>query len=79
LVVRAFAAPIGIDEDPVTGSLNGSLAQWLIGTGRMPPAYRASQGRAMGRDGVVTIDADASGTVRVGGASVTCVSGTVLC
>ena len=47
--VRFFAASIGIDEDPVTGSLNANIAQWLIDTGRAPARYVAAQGAAMGR------------------------------
>ena len=74
--VRAFAAPIGIPEDPVTGSLNASLAQWLIGEGVAPPRYVASQGTRLGRAGRVHVDA-AAGEVWVGGASVSCIRGTV--
>ena len=74
--VRAFAAPIGIAEDPVTGSLNASLAQWLIGEGLAPPRYVASQGARLGRAGRVHIDS-AAGEVWVGGASVSCIRGTV--
>ena len=74
--VRAFAAPIGIAEDPVTGSLNASLAQWLIGEGLAPPHYAASQGARLGRAGRVHIDS-AEGEVWVGGASVSCIRGTV--
>ena len=74
--VRAFAAPIGIPEDPVTGSLNASLAQWLIGEGVAPPRYVAAQGLRLGRAGRVHIDS-AAGEVWVGGASVSCIRGTV--
>ncbi len=75
--VRAFAASIGINEDPVTGSLNASLAQWLIADGLAPAHYVAAQGTCMGRAGRVHIEQDATGQVWVGGASVTCVDGTV--
>ncbi len=78
LEVRAFAAPIGIEEDPVTGSLNASLAQWLIAEKRMPTAYVAAQGSCLGRAGRVHIRQDAAGQVWVGGDSVTCVSGKVM-
>jgi predicted PhzF superfamily epimerase YddE/YHI9 len=64
-------------EDPVTGSLNAALAQWLIGAGMAPPRYVAAQGKALGRAGRVHIERDDSGTVWVGGTSVTCVQGTV--
>jgi PhzF family phenazine biosynthesis protein len=77
LEVRAFAAPVGVNEDPVTGSLNASLAQWLIADGHLPERYLAGQGTCLGRDGRVYIERDASGQVWVGGESVTCISGTV--
>ena len=77
LEVRAFAASIGINEDPVTGSLNASLAQWLMADGFMPEHYTASQGVCMGRAGQVDLQRDAQGQVWVGGQSVTCISGQV--
>ena len=78
LQVRAFAAAIGVPEDPVTGSLNASLAQWLIAEGVLPERYTARQGAAVGRDGWVYITQDSAGQVWVGGDSVTCIAGTVL-
>jgi PhzF family phenazine biosynthesis protein len=87
--VRGFAAPIGIEEDPVTGSLNASLAQWLIAEGHAPERYVAAQGTCLGRAGRVylTREPDAPGSVQatstgsgqvwVGGQSVTCIHGTV--
>ena len=77
LEVRAFAAPLGINEDPVTGSLNASLAQWLIADGYAPNDYIAAQGTCIGREGRVYIHQDASGQVWVGGNSVTCIRGSV--
>ena len=77
LEVRAFAACMGIDEDPVTGSLNASLAQWLMAEGLMPARYTASQGVCMGRTGLVELHQDAQGQLWAGGQSVTCVDGTV--
>ena len=77
LEVRAFAACIGINEDPVTGSLNASLAQWLMADGFMPERYTASQGVCMCRHGQVNLQRDAQGQVWVGGQSVTCVDGHV--
>ena len=77
LIVRAFAAPIGVPEDPVTGSLNAGLAQWLIADGHLPVSYVASQGTSLGRDGRVYLQRDAAGQVWVGGDSVTCISGEV--
>ncbi|MDA0302568.1 MAG: PhzF family phenazine biosynthesis protein, partial [Chloroflexi bacterium] len=75
--VRAFAAAIGINEDPVTGSLNASLAQWLIGAGLAPDRYVASQGARVGRDGRVHLERDEGGAVWVGGRSTTIVRGEV--
>lgn len=77
LEVRAFAAAIGIPEDPVTGSLNASLAQWLMAEGVLPSHYTATQGTALGRQGRVNLTQDASGQVWVGGHSVTCITGQV--
>jgi PhzF family phenazine biosynthesis protein len=76
--VRAFfPGHGGLAEDPVTGSLNAALAQWLIGAGLAPERYVASQGTALRRAGRVHVERVADGTVWVGGESVTCVSGTV--
>ncbi|SHN38210.1 PhzF family phenazine biosynthesis protein [Rhizobacter sp. OV335] len=72
--VRGFAATIGIPEDPVTGSLNASLAQWLIGAGLAPAQYVAAQGTRLGRAGRVHI-AQVDGRVWVGGHSVSCIRG----
>ncbi len=77
LVVRGFAPHMGINEDPVTGSLNASLAQWLIADGHLPKRYVAAQGASMGRAGRISIDSDSVGQVWVGGQAVTCISGTV--
>ncbi len=77
LEVRGFAAPIGVNEDPVTGSLNASLAQWLMAEGLMPERYLAAQGACLGRAGQVHLQRDAQGQVWVGGACVTCVDGQV--
>ena len=75
--VRAFSPMITSIEDPVTGSLNASLGQWLLESGRFAAPYVASQGTAMGRRGRVHVSRDADGQVWVGGGTVTCVSGTV--
>ena len=76
--VRAFfPGNNGLAEDPVTGSLNAALAQWLIGAGLAPTQYVASQGTRLGRAGRVFVEQDGD-TIWVGGSSVTCVSGEVL-
>jgi PhzF family phenazine biosynthesis protein len=76
--VRAFFPKDGAAvEDPVTGSLNASLAQWLLSTGRAQAPYVASQGTVLGRSGRVHISTDADGAVWVRGGTITCISGTV--
>jgi PhzF family phenazine biosynthesis protein len=76
--VRAFFPKDGSTvEDPVTGSFNASLAEWLLRTGRATAPYVARQGTALARDGRVHVSQDADGSVWVGGGTVTCVSGEV--
>ena len=75
--MRAFSPQISPVEDPVTGSLNASLGQWLLAAGRITAPYVASQGTAMGRRGRVHVSRYADGQVWVGGGTVTCISGTV--
>jgi PhzF family phenazine biosynthesis protein len=76
--VRAFfPKDAATAEDPVTGSLNASLAQWLLDTGRASAPYVASQGTAVGRSGRVHIVRDDDGTVWVAGGAVTCIEGDV--
>ena len=75
--VRAFfPGNNGMVEDPVTGSLNAALAQWLIGSGMAPSSYVAAQGTALGRAGRVHVQ-QADGEIWIGGDSVTCIDGTV--
>jgi PhzF family phenazine biosynthesis protein len=76
--VRAFFEKDGATaEDPVTGSLNASLAQWLLATGQASAPYVASQGTALGRTGRVHISRGPDGTIWVGGGTVTCIAGQV--
>ena len=77
LEVRAFAASMGVNEDPVTGSLNASLAQWLMADGYMPGQYTAAQGACLQRAGQIYLQRDDEGQLWVGGESVTCINGTV--
>ncbi len=77
LEVRFFAPDIGVGEDPVTGSFNASLAQWLMADGHVPDAYLARQGGCLGRDGQVYLSRDSHGQVWVGGDCVTCIDGNV--
>lgn len=75
--VRAFLpGHSGLMEDPVTGSLNAALAQWLIGAGLAPARYIASQGTVLGRAGRVHVQQDGA-DIWVGGHTATCISGTV--
>ncbi len=75
--VRAFfPGNNGLAEDPVTGSLNAALAQWLIGAGLAPTRYVASQGTALGRAGRVHVEQDGE-QIWIGGSSVTCLRGEV--
>lgn len=76
--LRAFFPKNGATaEDPVTGSLNAAVAQWLLGTGRAETPYVARQGTALGRSGRVQISQEDDGTIWVGGGTLTCVSGEV--
>ena len=76
--VRAFFPKDGVlVEDPVTGSLNASLGQWLTRSGRVTAPYVASQGQALGRSGRVHVSVDDDGQVWIGGATVTCIAGAI--
>jgi PhzF family phenazine biosynthesis protein len=74
--VRAFVSSMGLYEDPVTGSLNAGLAQWLIGGGLAPPSYVASQGTALGRKGRVHVQ-QLGNDIWIGGETATRIEGTV--
>lgn len=73
--VRAFVAA-GY-EDPVTGSLNAGLAQWMLDRGLVRAPFTAHQGTRVGRDGVVRIDRDDGGTLWVGGSTRVLERGTI--
>jgi PhzF family phenazine biosynthesis protein len=75
--VRAFVPSLGVPEDPVTGSLNAGIAQWLIGAGLAPERYRARQGTVLGRAGRIDVVRDESG-IWVGGATRTAIHGEAL-
>lgn len=75
LEVRAFSTT-GV-EDPVTGSLNGSLAQWLIAQNYLQAPYIACQGTRVGRNGRVSVQQDSQQQLWIGGHTVTCIQGTV--
>ena len=75
--VRAFVPTLGVGEDPVTGSLNAGLAQWLIGAGLAPDHYGVSQGTVLGRRGRVHVDR-VGDTVWIGGEVAACIDGQVV-
>jgi PhzF family phenazine biosynthesis protein len=76
LVVRAFVPADGIPEDPVTGSANAAIAAWLHSNGALPaPQFLSSQGREVGRDGIVEIAVDEGDEVWIGGQTQTVVDG----
>lgn len=66
----------GVKEDPVTGSLNAAVAQWLIGAGLAPAHYVAAQGTAMSRAGRVHVE-QVGADIWIGGETVTCIEGMV--
>ncbi|HSI52803.1 PhzF family phenazine biosynthesis protein [Ideonella sp.] len=74
--VRAFIAPDGIEEDPVTGSLNASLAGWLMERGEAPAQYVAAQGSAMGRAGRIHVHQDGD-SLWIGGDVADCIEGQI--
>jgi len=73
--VRAFISARSA-EDPVTGSLNAGLGQWLIGSGIAPDRYIASQGTVLGRAGRVHVER-AGRDIWIGGDTVTCIEGKI--
>lgn len=74
--LRAFVPTLGVSEDPVTGSLNAGVAQWLIGDGLAPPSYVAAQGTAMGRRGRVYVEREGA-DIWIGGHVAACIEGSV--
>ena len=74
--VRAWAPVNGFAaEDPVTGSLNASVAQWLLGSGRLAAPYLAHQGAAIDRAGRIHVSQDGDGAIWIGGATETVIAG----
>jgi len=62
-------------EDPITGSFNASVAQWLIGEGLAPKRYKASQGSVIDRIGRIEVEQDEEGIIWIGGHTATMFSG----
>lgn len=77
-VVRAYCPADGIAEDPVTGSANASIGAQLLAAGRLRVGdrYVASQGRELGRDGLVEVTLREDG-IWIGGCSVTVIDGMI--
>jgi PhzF family phenazine biosynthesis protein len=76
--LRAWAPVNGLAaEDPVTGSLNASVAQWLLGSGGLSAPYLAHQGAAIDRAGRIHVSQDPDGTIWIGGATETVIAGRV--
>lgn len=69
--MRTFAPALGVPEDPVCGSMNASVGQWLFRTGEVTDGYRVSQGSRLGRAGDITITSDEQGMIWVGGVTTT--------
>lgn len=77
--VRSFAPSIGINEDPVCGSGNGSVASFIRYHGILPAQndqVLSSQGRVLGRDGQLQLNLYQD-KILVGGSAVTCIDGTI--
>jgi PhzF family phenazine biosynthesis protein len=74
--MRTFAPAAGVPEDPVCGSMNAAVGQWLTRIGAVSGSYRVSQGRRLGRAGDVMITPDADGTLWVSGSTNTLFRGT---
>ncbi|MBS0989031.1 PhzF family phenazine biosynthesis protein [Acetobacter okinawensis] len=76
--VRSFAASQGVNEDPVCGSGNGSVAVFRHAHGLLLPGqvrYNATQGHCVGRAGRLVVSVEPAGAVQVGGQCVTTVEG----
>lgn len=71
--VRSFICDRA-DEDPVTGSLNAGLAQWLIGAGLAPDVYIASQGTVLAREGRIYVEREGQ-DIWIGGETMSCIEG----
>jgi PhzF family phenazine biosynthesis protein len=76
--LRTFAPGVGLTEDPICGSMNASVGQWLLRSGQVSTGYTVSQGTRLGRAGQVTITVDESGQVWCGGATTTCLRGVAI-
>lgn len=73
--VRAFVPSLGVDEDPVTGSLNAGIATWFFASGRAEGSYTVRQGTRVGANGLVRVTEEPDG-IWVAGATTTVLSGT---
>ena len=76
--MRTFAPAVGVAEDPVCGSMNASVGQWIASTESGPTSYRVSQGSRIGRAGAIDVSSDSDGTVWVGGGTITGIRGEIV-
>lgn len=76
--MRTFAPGVGVPEDPVCGSMNASVGQWVIANDMAPQKFYVSQGQCVGRAGEISIEADTEGTVWVGGGTTSCIRGEIV-
>jgi PhzF family phenazine biosynthesis protein len=74
--VRAFVPADGIPEDPVTGSANAAITAWMHQNDALPARqFVSSQGREVGRDGIVECAVDDEGETWIGGRTQTVIEG----
>jgi trans-2,3-dihydro-3-hydroxyanthranilate isomerase len=85
--MRFFAPSLGVNEDPVTGSANGPMAVYLLHNGLLDDrkkyfSLRGSQGRFVGRPGLVTVNMTVRDGVadelQIAGQAVTVLDGTLI-
>jgi PhzF family phenazine biosynthesis protein len=76
LEMRSFAPGVGVAEDPVCGSMNAGVGQWLARTGAATTSYLVSQGARLDRAGTIAVTVD-GGEVWVGGSCTTCITGSI--
>ena len=67
--MRTFAPRAGVAEDPVCGSMNASVGQWLARTGAITGPHTVTQGARLDRAGEIAVTPDDAGNVWIGGAA----------
>jgi PhzF family phenazine biosynthesis protein len=75
---RMLAPSSGMSEDPITGSLNAAIAQWMYGAGHWRGPITVAQGTRIGREGRVFIRRDdKTGIGWIGGETRILIEGTL--